>query len=63
MNSLKKNGTYDLVELSSRKPLKNKWVFKLKKDGNHTIKYKALVVTKGALRKKALSSLKSVLLY
>ncbi|GKU90504.1 hypothetical protein SLEP1_g4493 [Rubroshorea leprosula] len=33
MNSLHKNNTYELVELpKGRKTLKNKWVFKLKKD-------------------------------
>ena len=42
MNSLKKNDTYDLVELpNGRKPLKNKWMFKLKKEDNQIIKYKA----------------------
>ncbi len=33
--SLLKNGTYELVELpKGKKTLKNKWVFKLKKDKN-----------------------------
>ena len=35
MNSLKKNNTYDLVELpKGRKAVKNKWVFKSKKGDN-----------------------------
>uniref|UniRef100_A0A2N9I3V5 CCHC-type domain-containing protein n=1 Tax=Fagus sylvatica TaxID=28930 RepID=A0A2N9I3V5_FAGSY len=34
MNSLHKNNTYELVELpKGKKALRNKWVFKLKKDG------------------------------
>ena len=42
MNSSNKNKTYDLVELSKgKKVLKNKWMFKLKKDGDKLVKYKA----------------------
>ena len=42
MNSLNKNKTYDLVELpKGKKVLRNKWVFKLKKDGDKLVKYKA----------------------
>ena len=34
MEFLQKNHTYELVELpTGKKALKNKWVFKLKKDG------------------------------
>lgn len=34
INSLLKNKTYKLVELLKvKKPLENKWIFKLKKDG------------------------------
>ena len=50
MNSLNKNKnkTYDLVELpKGKKILKNKWVFKLKKDGDKLVKYKAWLVVKG----------------
>ena len=48
MNSLNKNKTYDLVELSNgKKVLKNKWMFKLKKDGDKLVKYKAQLVVKG----------------
>ena len=54
MESLQKNHTYDLVELpKGKKALKNKWVFKIKKDGSGTIiKYKARMVVKGFLQKK-----------
>ena len=42
MDSLKKNNTYDLVELlKGRKALRNKWVLKLKKEDNQIMKYKA----------------------
>ncbi|GKV35980.1 hypothetical protein SLEP1_g44167 [Rubroshorea leprosula] len=48
MNSLHKNNTYELVELSKgRKTLKNKWVFKLKKDGDKIVRYKAWLVPEG----------------
>jgi len=48
MNSLKKNDTYDLVEVpKGRKELRNKWVFKLKKDVNKIVKHEARVVVKG----------------
>ena len=48
MNSLNKNKTYDLVELpKGKKALKKKRVFKLKKDGDKLVKYKARLVVKG----------------
>ena len=48
MNSLNKHKTYDLVELpKGKKVLRNKWVFKLKKDGDKLVKYKAQLVVKG----------------
>ncbi|KAL9273201.1 Retrovirus-related Pol polyprotein from transposon TNT 1-94-like protein, partial [Drosera capensis] len=49
MKSLQENGTYELVELpKGRKALKNKWVFKLKRDGNgEVMKHKARLVVKG----------------
>jgi hypothetical protein len=48
MNSLHKNNTYELVELpKGKKALRNKWVFKLKKDGEKLVKYKARLVVKG----------------
>ena len=48
MDSLQKNGTYELVELpEGKKALKNKRVFKLKKEVNKLVKYKAHLVVKG----------------
>ena len=48
MNSLNKSKTYDLVELpKGKRVLRNKWVFKLKKDGDKLVKYKARLVVKG----------------
>ncbi|PRQ29843.1 putative RNA-directed DNA polymerase [Rosa chinensis] len=49
MESLLKNDTYELVELpKGRKALKNKWVFKLKRDENEQLtKFKARLVVKG----------------
>ena len=48
MNYLWKNYTYELIELPKRmKALKNKWVFKLKKDNKKLLKYKAWLVVKG----------------
>ena len=48
MNSLNKNKTYDLVEFpKGKKLLKNKWVFKIKKDGDKLVKYKPRLVVKG----------------
>ena len=49
MNSLNKNKTYDLVELP-----KGKWVFKLKKDGDKLVKYKARLVVKGFSQKQGI---------
>ena len=49
MGSLKKNNTYELVELpKGMKVLKTKWVFKLKRDDSgKLIKHKAWLVVKG----------------
>ena len=48
MDSLQKNDTYELVELpKGKKVSKNKWVFKLKKDGSKLVKYKARFIVKG----------------
>ena len=42
MDPLHKNTTYELMELpKGRKAIKNKQVFKLKKDGDKLLKYKA----------------------
>ncbi|KAM1278521.1 hypothetical protein TB2_030330 [Malus domestica] len=52
MDSLLKNDTYELVELpNGRKALKNKWVFKLKRDDKMT-RYKDRLVVKGFGQKK-----------
>ena len=48
MNSLHKNKTYELIELpKGKKALRNKWVFKIKKDSEILVKYKARLVVKG----------------
>ena len=53
LSSLKKNNTYELLELArGRKVLKNKWMFKLKMDGDKQVKYKARLVVKGFSQKK-----------
>ena len=56
MESLQKNNTYELVKLSKgRKALKNKWVYKLKKDGKgNLVKYKARLVVKDFSQKKGI---------
>ncbi|KAK9168360.1 hypothetical protein Syun_000500 [Stephania yunnanensis] len=55
MSSLKKNNTYELVELpKGRKPLKNKWVYKLKTDGDKLVKHKARLVVNGFNQKKGI---------
>ena len=56
MNSLQKNGTHELVELpKGRKALKNKWVFKLKRDSSGKLaKHKAWLVVKGFAQKKGI---------
>ena len=56
MSSLQKNQTYELVKLpEGKKALKNKWVFKLKKDGQGKLmKHKARLVVKGFQQKKGI---------
>ena len=56
MHSLLKNDTYELVELpKGGKALRNKWVFKLKKDSDgKLLKYKARLVVKGFRQKKGI---------
>ena len=55
MNSLNKNKIYDLVELpKGKKVLKNKWVFKLKKNGDKLMKYKARLLVKGFSQKQGI---------
>ena len=54
MDSLQKNKTYELVELlEGRKALKNKWVYKFKRDNSgKLVKYKAQLVVKDFRQKK-----------
>ena len=56
MESIQKNNTYELVKLpKGRKALRNKWVYKLKKDGRgDLVKYKARLVVKGFGQKKGI---------
>ena len=52
MNSLHKNKTYELIEIpKGQKALRNKWVFKIKKDSEKLVKYKARLVLKGFSQK------------
>ena len=52
MNSLHKNKTYELIEIpKGKKALRNKWVFKIKKDSEKLVKYKARLVLKGFSQK------------
>ena len=52
INYLHKNNTYELVKLpKGKKAFRNKWVFKLKKDGEKLVKYKARLVVKGFNKK------------
>ena len=47
MSSLQKNNTYELVDFpKGKKALRNKWLFKLKKDDDKLVKYKACLVVK-----------------
>ena len=56
MNSLWKNHTYKFTELpKGRKVLKNKWAFKLKKDNEKLLKYKAQLVVKGFGQKQGIN--------
>lgn len=55
MSSLKKNDTYELVKRpKSKKVLKNRWIFKNKKDGEKIVKRKARLVVKGCNQKKGI---------
>jgi hypothetical protein len=48
MTSLIKNETWSLVEPPpGRAPIKNRWVFKIKKNGQNNVKFKARLVAKG----------------
>ena len=56
MKSLKKNNTYELMKLpKGKKALRNKWVYKLKKDGKgNLVEYKPPLVVKGFGQKKGI---------
>ncbi|CAN0905823.1 Retrovirus-related Pol polyprotein from transposon TNT 1-94, partial [Linum grandiflorum] len=55
MSSLKKNETYELVKLpKGKKVLKNRWIFKNKKDGEKIVRRKARLVVKGCNQKKGI---------
>lgn len=53
MNSLDENNTFDLVDLPiGRKPVKTKWIFKIKRDGaGNVVRHKARLVAKGCSQK------------
>ena len=52
INSLHKNKIYELVELpKGKKALRTKRVFKLKKDNEKLVKYKAQFLVKGFIQK------------
>ena len=54
IEALHKNNTWDLVPLpQGRNDIGNKWVYKIKRDGNDQVeRYRARLVVKGLLRKK-----------
>ena len=59
MNYLHKNKTYELVELPKGKnALRNKWVFKPKKDSENLVKYKARLVSRVSIRNMGLILMK-----
>ena len=55
MDSLVRNQTWDLVELSTRKiTLQNKWVYRLKEEDAGKKQYKARLVVKGFAQNKGI---------
>lgn len=56
LNLMEKNGVWGLVEgCNDTKPVKNKWVFKTKRDSNCNIKkHKARLIAKGVTQKEGL---------
>ena len=56
VRSLLENHTYDLVKLpQGKKPLRNKWVYRLKTENNGSqLRYKAQLVVKGFNQKKGI---------
>ena len=63
MEALHRNKTWELVPLlQGRKTIGNKWVYKIKRDGNDQVeRYRARLVTKDMLRKKVLTLTRSFL--
>lgn len=48
IKSLDENSTWELVDLPGRKPVKSKWVFKIKRDQNgQIVQHKARLMAKG----------------
>ena len=48
MDSLEQNQTWDLVEFPvGKKPLQNKWVYRIKEEESGNKRYKARLVVKG----------------
>ena len=55
MDSLLKNQTWSLVELpEGKKALTNKWVYRIKEEGEGRQRYKARLVVKGFAQKKGI---------
>ena len=56
IEALHKNKTWDLVPLpQGRKPIGNKWVYKIKRDGNDQVeRYRARLVVKGFAQKEGI---------
>lgn len=55
MNSLHENNTYELVKLpKGKRALKNRWVFRVKRDHNSHPQYKARLVVKGFNQRKGI---------
>ncbi|KZV52561.1 alcohol-forming fatty acyl-CoA reductase-like [Dorcoceras hygrometricum] len=56
LESLDKNKTSDLVTLpQGRKAINNRWVYKIKRDGNNQVeRYRARLVVKGYARKEGI---------
>jgi hypothetical protein len=56
IEALHKNNTWDLVPLpQGRKAIGNKWVYKIKRDGNDQVeRYRARLVVKGYAQKEGI---------
>ena len=63
MGSLLKNKTWDLCKLpAAKKPLQNKWVYRLKEEEGGKKRFKARLVVKGFAQKKVLILMRYFLL-